>query len=333
MKPADFSIAAIVRSCLADTWSRIPSDEFREHKNLVDRYGPCSRAHAAKIPWHALSRDMTAAGVSGSNYLTGTESIGYLPALQPASVVLRLGAQTLHAENNNLVLPTGATGVTTQWLSDENAPITESQPTIGQIGSSPKILAGLVEVSHQLLKQSNAEQVLRTELSRAAGTAIDKAALAGSGASGEPLGIVHTPGIGAFTGGTLNRSALTNAQLDVADANATTSGQVGFVTTPTIANTLANRADTIESTSPVWRGPLHEGLVIGTRALSTRNCPASTMIYGDWSNLSVVSWGAPEVAIDPFTKFNQGTVAIRLLLQVDIAVTRAAGFTVATSVS
>lgn len=332
MKPANFSIAAIVRSCLADTWGKVSSDEFREHKNLVGRHGPVSRAHAAKIPWHAL-RTMTAAGVSGSNYLIGTEQGGYLPSLRPASVVVALGAQMFDAGPGNIVLPTGTTGATTQWLADENTPITESQPTIGQVAASPKILATLIEVSHQLLKQSNAEQILRAELSYAAGAALDAAALAGSGASGEPLGIVHTPGIGAFTGGTLNRSALTDAQLDVANANVTTSGQVGFVTTPTIANTLANRADTIESTSPVWRGPLHEGLVIGTRALSTRNCPASTMIYGDWSNLTVVSWGVPELATDPFTKFNQGVAAIRLMLTADVVVTRPAGFSVATSVS
>lgn len=331
MKPADYSIAAIVRACLSDTWGKVSSGEFFVHKDLVQIHGPCSRAHAARLPAHAL-RDMTAAGVSGSNYLVPTDQTSYLPALQSASVVLRLGAQTLDAGKGNIVLPTGAAPAT-QWLADELAAITESQPTIGQTASSPKVLAALVEVSHQLLRQSNAEQVLRTELSRAAGASIDAAALAGSGASGQPTGIVSHPGIGSFTGGTLNRTALTNAQLDVADGNAITSGRVGYVTTPTVANVLANRADTIESTSPVWRGPLHDGLVIGTRALSTRNCPASTAIYGDWANICLVSWGVPEIAIDPFTKFDWGIVAVRLLFMVDVVVTRAAGFTVATSVS
>lgn len=332
MKPGDYSIAAVVRACLADTWGKVSSAEFSEHKELVERHGPCSRAHAARLPAHAL-RDLTVAGVSGSNYLVPTGQAGYLPALQPASVVLNLGAETLDAGTGNIVLPTGTAGATTQWLADENAAITESQPTIGQTASSPKVLAALVEVSHQLLKQSNAERALRIELARSAGAAIDAAALAGSGASGQPLGIVNTPNVGTFTGTSLNRSALIGAQLDVLDSNAITSGQVGYVTTPTVADTLANRADTIESTSPVWRGPLQDGLLVGTRAMSTRNCPASTAIYGDWGNLSVVSWGAPEIAVDPFTKFNFGIVGIRLLLMVDIVVTCAAAFTVATSVS
>jgi hypothetical protein len=76
---------------------------------------------------------------------------------------------------------------------------------------------------------------------------------------------------------------LTNAQLDVASANAVISGNVGFVTTPTIANTLANRADTIASTTPVWAGSLHDGQCIGVRALSTNGMPASTMTKLDAS--------------------------------------------------
>lgn len=335
-RPSDFSLAAMVRACVAGTWRNLPSDEFMQSKELEEIHGKCTRGAAARLPPHALqihTRDMTVAGFSGSNYLVGTEQSTYLPALQPASVVLKLGAQTLNAGPGHVVMPNGASVVTTQWLSSENDAMAEVQPSVGQTSGTPRILAALIEVSHQMLSQSNAEQILRTELIRAAGAAIDAAALAGTGTAGQPLGIVNTPNVGTFTGGTLNRSALTNAQLDVGDANAVVSGSVGYVTTPTVANTLANRADTIESTRALWQGPLHEGTLIGTRALSTKNCPSATGIYADWANLTLVSWGAPEIAVNPMTKFNQGIVQIRLLLMADVVVQRAAGFSVATPVS
>jgi HK97 family phage major capsid protein len=333
MKPVDrdYSLAAACRSVLADTWTRYSSHERSVHHDLVERHGPCARVGSIRLPDHAL-RDMSVAGVSGSNYLVATESAGYLPSLQPRSVVLQLGATTVDAGRGHVVLDKASAAATVQWLSDENAAITESQPTFGQIAATPKILAVLVEVSHQMLKQSDAEQVLRAELARAAGAAIDKAALQGTGTLGQPLGILTTPSVGAFTGSSLNRTELTNAQLDVATANADLARR-GYVTTPAVANLLANRADTIESTTALWRGNLHDGIVIGERALSTTNMPTDTAIYGAWPALNVISWGSLEIALDPMTKFNSGIVAIRLLAMVDIVAAHAAAFSAASSIT
>jgi len=150
--------------------------------------------------------------------------------------------------------------------------------------------------------------------------------------SGQPTGIVNTASIGAFTGTSLNRTALTNAQLDVATANAVSASR-GYTTTPAIANTLANRADTIESTQPVWQGNLHDGTLISERALSTTGMPTDTMLYGSWDSLAVVSWGTLEIAVDPFTKFNTGLVAVRLLAMVDTVVQQAGAFTLSTSIT
>ena len=245
MDRSGFEISAALRSMVAGTWGKAKSLEHMTSAELIARDGALARATAMRMPDDALMlRDMTAAGSSGSNYLVGTQNVGYLPALQPASVVLKLGAQQISVGPGNAVLPKGTAGATTYWLTSENDAITESQPTIGQVAATPKILAALTEISHQMLRQSNAEEVVRAELRRAAATALDAAALQGTGASGQPLGILNTPSVGAFAGTTLNRSALVNAQLDVATANAVISGNVGYVTTPTIANTLANRADT-----------------------------------------------------------------------------------------
>jgi HK97 family phage major capsid protein len=331
MKTA-YSIAAVIKAQMTETWGRISSHEFRAHKELVEQHGDCaSIATSVRLPHEAL-RDMTASVGNAGGYLVATENAGFLPTLQPRSVVLSLGAQQHHAGRGNFTLAKGLTSVTTQWLTSETDPITETQPTMGQIASTPKILAAYTEISHQLLRQSNAEAAVRAELAGAFAAALDSAALQGTGTSGQPIGILNTSGVGTFTGGTLNRSALTNAQLDTAEANVFGASR-GFVTTPAVANVLANRADTIESTTAVWRGSLHDGTVMGDRAISTKNMPVATAIYGVWPSLAVVSWGTVEIATDPFTQFGKGIVAVRMLAMLDIIAQRPSGFSVATSVS
>ena len=107
---------------------------------------------------------------------------------------------------------------------------------------------------------------------------------------------------------------------------------LGVVSERDIVHALADRRP-IESTRAVWQGPLAEGSLIGERALSTTGMPSATMLYGEWSHVTVVSWGTMEIAVDPLTKFNQGLVAVRLLLLVDNLVTNAGGFTLATSIT
>jgi len=139
-----YSLAAIVRAQLAQTWAKVGSFERDVHQRLVDTHGPCARANSVRLPHNAL-RDLTAA--SSGAPLVATKDLGLLPTLQPRSVVLSLGATQIDAGKGNIVLAKGTTAPTTQWLTDENAAITETQPVFGQVASSPKILACLIECS------------------------------------------------------------------------------------------------------------------------------------------------------------------------------------------
>jgi HK97 family phage major capsid protein len=232
----------------------------------------------------------------------------------------------------NVAYPIGTAGATSYWLGDENTQITESQPAIGMISAFPKTLAAIGEISHQALRQTNAELVLRTELSRAAGAALTTAILQGSGLGGQPLGVIG-PGAGSFTGPSLTATALRNAQADIAPAILDPSA-VGYITTPTVAELLATRPRVSGSDRMLLEGASHDGVVEGLRTLTSTGCPAATLVVGDWSQVWVAEWaGGAQLLIDPFTKFTQGIVALRLLLLVDIIVVRASAFSIATSIT
>jgi HK97 family phage major capsid protein len=331
-KPA-FSIAAMANSMLAGTWGTHTSIERTCIDQLERSHGAMTSGYY-RVPAYALTRDLTVASASGGGYLVGQSNLEYLPALQPASVALRLGAQMLPAAAGGAAVPRGVTAASTTWLANETQSITETAPVLGQVIGSPKLLACFFEVSRLLLMQSNADAVIQLEAQRAAGAALDAAILQGTGASGQPTGITNTAGIGAFTGASLNQAALRNAQADVAAANAIVAGARGYVTTPTIAETLTTRQRFTGSDRALWENALDDGQVEGVRALATGNCPSGTMIYGDWSSCYVLEWaGGVGIALDPFLKFTSGVVGVRLLLPVDVIIARAASFSVATSVT
>ena len=327
-----FSLARMLQEMLASTW---PSTNSYE-RSTVDRL---HRAHGEpqsgyRIPGDAL-RDLNTAVPADGGYLVSTSVGEYIGALQPASAVLRLGANVETADRGPVVVPKGAGSVTTHWLADELDSIGESQPIFEISNATPKILGAYCEISRQLLLQSNAEAVVRQELRNAAAAALDVAVISGTGALGQPLGILNVAGIGAFTGTALDQAALRNAQADVSTANAVVAeDRCGYVAGPDVAELLSTRQRFTGSDRTLWEGSSHAGTVEGCRAYSTNGVPASTMVYGDWSHVTVVQWdGGMTINADPFTKFNQAVVGIRLLLPVDIVITRPAGLSVATSIT
>jgi HK97 family phage major capsid protein len=340
MDPRNYSLAAAIRAAVANTWGSLRSEEKRESDRLSELAGeplPPSRRTLIRVPGHAL-RDMTAAGVSGSNYLTGTGAGDYVESLTGDSAALRLGVSVLPIPkgSSSIATPKGSAGATAYWLGDENTAITESQPTLASYASASKTVAGFVQASHQLLTQAaNAEQVIRAELRRAAATALDAAILAGTGANGQPTGIIITSGVGGFTGTSLDQAALRNAQADLGTAKAITDpSKVAYVAPPAVAELLAKRQRFTGSDRALWEGSSFDGTVEGVRAISTTAMPSATMILGDWSSVQILEFaGGLLLEVDPFSAFNTGLVSIRLLLDCDVLVPRPAAFSVATGIT
>lgn len=327
-----FKLIDMVRAAATETWGKVKSHEFEEAERLAKMYGePAGNFY--RIPGEAL-RDLNVSTASAGGYLADVKNLDYLPALQPTSVALALGAQVVPASPGGAALPRGVTGASTTWLATETQQAAESTPVFGQVAGLPKLLMAFCEVSRPLLLQSNAERELNVELSRAGGAALDAAILAGTGSNGQPLGIVGTPGIGAFTGASVAQAHLRNAQADVAAANGLVTGRVGYVTTPAVAEILAGRPRVASSDRMLLEGASHDGIVEGVRTLATTGCPASTIVFGDWGSVYVIEWaGGLQISVDPYTKFAQGIVGVRLLFPVDVFVTRPQSFSVATSVS
>lgn len=316
------------------------SFESECHVQICKRLGTFSNQHTIYIPADVLCapiqhRDLTVASSSGGGYLVDQQNMSFVELLRNRMVVQRMGATRLPGLRGDVSIPKQTGAATAYWLSTEGTQATESQQTFGQVALTPKTVAAYTEISRQLTLQSNPaiEDLVMSDLSRVVAIAADAAAINGSGASGQPTGIINTSGVGSVTGSSLGFAGVLNFQEDVLGAGDVDITSGGYVTTVSVASLLMQRVAFSSTASPLWTGNLADGNVLGFRAMSSGQMPSDTAIFGIWSDLAVAEWGILALEVNPYANFQAGIIGVRAMYSMDIAVRRPASFSVATSIT
>lgn len=333
-----FSVVRAVNAMLANDWThagleREASNAFADKasKAGIQRQAP----NSFFLPMEIQKRDMTVgtAGAGGNMVATNLRPQDFIELLRHATLIKTLGARTLSGlvGNADITRQTGA--ATAYWLSTEATAITESQQTVGLLQLRPKVLGAYTELSRLLLQQStpDADTFVMQDLAQVLGLALDAAAI-NVGGSGAPVGILGTAGIGAFTGTSLGLAALLDAQTDVAGANAL-KPTCSYLTTPTVASLLAQRQRFASTDTPLWKGNILEGEVLGFKGASTNQMPAATAIFGDFSQVIFAEWGAMEIAANPYANFAAGITGVRAFYTADVGVRIAGAFSSAATIT
>lgn len=206
---------------------------------------------------------------------------------------------------------------------------------LGQVSLVVRQIVGVFVLGRQLLTQAPqmVDRVLLQEGFGALATALDRAALRGGGGV-EPLGILNVPGVPTVSGTTLGVVGLLSMQKTAANNNGLSQADAfNYVTTPSVAELLAQRATLGGGTAPVWSGALAAGQVLGCPAYATTNVNEATMIGGDFSKLLVAAFqDGIEIAVGN-ASFDAATVALRFSLLCDIAISNPEGFVISTSIT
>lgn len=292
------------------------------------------RTPVEDLAYQLLKRDLTVAAGSGGGFLVETANMGFIELLRNRSVVLAMGARRLTGLTGNVSIPKQTVAATAYWLPTEATQITESQQTFGQIALVPKTVGGYTEISRLLLLQSDpsAEGLVKSDLAAVVSLAVDLAALNGSGAAGQPLGIIGTAGIGGVVGTTIGYPGIIEFMTDAATGNALF-GSSGYVTTPTVAGLLMQRLKTAAIAGYIWDGQLLDGTINGYRAMASNQVPAANILFGDFSQVVLAEWGVLEVEVNPYANFQAGIVGVRAMYSVDIGVRYPSAFSLATAVT
>lgn len=330
-----YSLMRAIRASKTNDWKHAGL-ELEAHKAIAQKTGRMPEMqNGFFIPFDVQQRDMTVAGVSGSNYLVATDNLAssFIELLRNRSVAMQMGATRLSGLVGNVTIPRQTASGTAYWLASEATDITESQPTLGQLSLSAKNVAALTEISEQMMRQSSpdAEQLVMSDLAKVVALAVDVAIIRGSGSSGQPQGIVGTSGVGSVTGTSIDYAKVLEFQTDVAANNALVAG-CGYVTTPAVAALLAQRMKVSNDYSPLWTGNLLDGDVTGFRAMSSNQMSTATMLFGDWSQVILGEWGVLEIATHA-TDFAKGLTGIRAWYTCDVGVRVPGAFSYASSIT
>ena len=300
--------------------------EFECSRAASEQYG--RTAQGVMLPSDVLrnwTRDINTS--DDSNMLTEDFRGGdFIDVLRNQSSVMQAGARILNGLQSDVKIPKKATGSSAAWLATEGASTAESEPTFSQISLSPKDLGAFTEVTRRMIQQStlDIEALIRDDLAQSIATAMDLAALAGTGTSGQPTGIKTTSGInfGAAVDLIPTFAQVVQMETEVAADNAL-QGNLAYILPASMYGALK----TVEKATGTAQFVIEPGGTMnGYKAIVSNQCVAGDLYFGNFSDLLVGMWGGLDILVDPYTNSKSGTILIRAIQSMDVAVRHPVSF-------
>lgn len=283
----------------------------------------------------------TAAPNNEGSFTVQTNVQDIVDVFLPEMVLGRLPITKFSNLRGNLQFPQAQTLPSAGW-NTENGTATEKTPKLAKLNLTPKRLAAYVQMSNQLLIQSesNINAFVRRFLISASAIEFEKACLKGGG-SNEPSGILSSTSnyTSVYAGGAANNS------VNAAGARPIWDDMVNLVSNPKTVNSPDGQA---YITSPKLKARLQitprqsagaEGNFIlrdynsgvnGYPMYHTTNLPdtfskggsvvLSAIIFGDFSHFATASWGGMEIGVDPYVNMKEALTNVVLNTYMDCGV-------------
>lgn len=278
---------------------------------------------------HAAKREVTVGG-SGSN-LVGTDHLAsnFIELLRNRSVMPQLGAMMLTGLVGDISIPRQTGAATAGWITEGGNQALSDQ-VYSNLPLSPKTVSARTQLSRKLMMQSNPdiEALTLDDLVRVIALAIDLAAINGDGQSNDPTGILNTSGIGSVTAANMTWPHVVEFQTDVLTANADI-GAVAYLTNPAVRGILKTRKK--DDGSGLFLMDRNE--VDGYPCVVSNQVPASTLIFGVFSQVIMAFWGGLDLIVNPYSEDASGAVRITAFQSCDVGIRHAGSFSAATDVS
>ena len=339
-----FSIVKAIQASASGNWNEA-GREREVSQELSRQYGQRS-PQGVLVPnqsWQKRTFVASSAGAGGNIIATDVLADQFVDALRPHSVVMEAGATVMNGLVGNVSIPKRATSSTAEWFGADDADaLTESTGSFSTVSMSPKTIGVYSKFSRLMQLQSTPqiEDLIRKDFLELLGTGIDVAALNGSGASSQPLGLLGQSGTSVLSLGTngaaLSVDNLLTLKKNVAAANAD-DGTCAYVINSKVESAISQLKDSNGAylLNP-YEAQLGESRLAGRRLLVSNNVPSnltkgsgsnlSAAIFGRWSDLLIGQWSGIELMTDPYSDFAKGSVGVRALSTIDIAVRHGESF-------
>ena len=325
-----FSLVRAIKALANPMDKRAQEDaafEFECSRAASDQYG--TNAQGIMLPAEVLrtwKRDMNSSDDSAL-FTDDFRGGDFIDVLRNSSSVMQAGARMLSGLSGDVKIPKKTAASTASFISSEGGAASESEMTVGQVSMVPKTLGAFTDVTRQLLIQSSldVESLIRDDLSRALGTAIDKAGLEGSGSSGNPTGILNTTGVNQvtnFAAANPTFAEVVTLETAVATDNALL-GNLSYILPASMYGALK----TVEKATNTAQFVVEPGGTLnGYTGIVSNQCTAGNLYFGNFDDLLIGMFGGIDITVDPYTASTTGTVRIVALQSVDVAVRHAVSF-------
>lgn len=292
------------------------------------------------VPWAALEQRAGETVASGTPDPIQTRPI--IDRLFPDSVAARMGAQMISIDHGAVEWPVVTSSVSAGWADGETANV--AGPTVfattDKALKPDQNLGVMMKITRKALKQSGdaLEQAVRRDMNGAMAVALDKAIFLGTGANGQPLGVItgqSTYGITSTDAAALATWAAFRAAV-VRFMTGNAAGSPSAVKAMIRPELWALLDDTLISGTAVseWERLLRN-IPAGNIAMTTNGIatPAGTPLEtqsllttnaGGVAPIFVGVWGGVDLIRDPYSDAQSGGLRLTALTTVDVTVARPA---------
>lgn len=253
----------------------------------------------------------------------------FIDVLRNSSSVMMAGARQLTGLQGDIAIPKQLTASTAAWLAAEGNDVANSEPTFGQVTMTQRDLGVYTQVTRRMMQSAamDIEAVVRDDLARSIALGLDAAALKGSGASGQPTGIKNTAGINSVDFGVApitvpSYAKVVEMETAVGVDNALV-GNLAYILNASMAGGLKTTEKATGTAQFVWEPG---NTLNGYQAIVSNQADAGDLYFGDFDSLLLGFWGGLDILVDQYSNSLSGTVRIRAIQTMDVAVRHAVSF-------
>ena len=326
-----YSLAALIRSRLTDPSLDIRPDEGQHEKRVSDAIRASIREpHRSPNFYLPIEGLRPQAGVTTGTWRGGgaltARRLDLGEVLRPELALQRLGARRIDLEAGWSGRATVSPAKLTAGWSDPATGVMQpaTEMNLSLTSARTREVTVEVECSRLLLKQTNAEALVRELFAAACEEEYERAAIDGSGRDGQPMGLTAVAEVGVMqnqpVAGSLPSYGELVGGLQLAlDAGARLR-RCGF---------LLSQADH-DALVALERPGGHPALVEGVDgwSLAGRPCefsafvPSGQAFAGEFGECELVWQSVPTLLINPYTKSNQSIIKISIFDLFDFVIRR-----------
>ena len=296
------------------------------NSEMEKQFGQKRSAESIMIPFHMLQRDVTIGNPASAGALKPTTiTTSYIDALYNEMVLVRAGATYMSGLVGDFDIPRFNNVIDPEFVA-ENGEATDSSLDVELVRLSPKTVTANMLISRKARMQTpqNLEAIASDQLVQAIRQKMDIQGLIGAGGLA-PTGLLNQAGVQTLTAGTtVSWQDVLDLEAAVKSQNAMV-GRGSYITTSKIESKLkgTQKANALGFI-------LENGGMNGYQVLTTNALPSvagtNSIIFGDFSQLMIGTWGSLELELDRNYNTAKGLHQLVTFFDYDVALKRPEAF-------